>query len=71
MPKGNLVLLSLRIHLFLLSMSQPHFEANVKMKLTLSKVGTWSPLELPKTQSLITRPKTPCNEMFFISLESS
>ncbi len=34
-------------------MSQPHFEASVRMKLTLPKVGTWSPLGLPKTQSLI------------------
>jgi hypothetical protein len=29
-------------------MSQPHFEASVRMKLTLPKMGTWSPLGLPK-----------------------
>jgi hypothetical protein len=28
-------------------MSQPHFEASVKMRFTLPKVGTWSPLGLP------------------------
>jgi hypothetical protein len=35
------------------------------------KVGTYSPPGLPKTQSLITRVKTPCIEVFFILLESS
>jgi hypothetical protein len=35
-------------------LSQPHFEASVMMKLTLPKVGTWSPSGLLKTQSLIT-----------------
>jgi hypothetical protein len=39
--------------------SQPHFEASVRMKFTLPKVGTWSPLGLPKTQSLIVGVKTP------------
>jgi hypothetical protein len=29
-------------------LSQPHFEASVRMKLTLPKVGTWSPLGLSK-----------------------
>jgi len=38
--------------------SQPHFGLSVKMKLTLPKVGTWSPLGLPKTQSLIVGVKT-------------
>jgi hypothetical protein len=37
------------------TLSQPHFEAIVKMKLTFPKVGTWSPPGLPKTQSLIVR----------------
>jgi hypothetical protein len=41
-------------------LSQPHFEASVRMKLTFPKVGTWSPLGLPKTQSLIARVKQPC-----------
>jgi len=52
-------------------LSQPHFEASVKMKLTLPKVGTWSPLGLPKLQSSIVGVKTPHLEVFFISLERS
>ncbi len=52
-------------------LSQPHFEASVKMKLTLPKVGTWSPLGLPKTQSLIARVKTPCIEILIILLKRS
>jgi hypothetical protein len=51
--------------------SQPHFEASVRMKLTLPKVGTWSPSGLPKTQSLIVGVKTPCIEVFFIPFERS
>jgi hypothetical protein len=39
------------------------------MKLTLPKVGTWSPPGLPKIQSLIARAKTPRIEVFFIPLE--
>jgi len=50
-------------------MSQPHFEASVKMRLTLPKVGTWSPPGLPQLQSSIVEVKTPCLEMFFILLE--
>jgi len=53
------------------TMSQPHFEASVRMRLTLPKVGTWSPPRLPKFQSSIARVKTPCLEMFFIPLERS
>jgi hypothetical protein len=41
------------------------------MKLTLPKLGTWSPLGLPKTQSLIAGVKTPCIGVFLISLERS
>jgi len=52
-------------------LSQPHFGLSVRMKLTLPKVGTWSPLGLPKTQSLIAGVKTPCIGVFFIPLESS
>jgi hypothetical protein len=48
-----------------LPMSQPHFGLSVKMKLTLPKVGTWSPPGLPKTQSLIAGVKTPCIGVFF------
>ncbi len=29
-------------------LSQPHFGLSVRMKLTLPKVGTWSPPRLPK-----------------------
>ncbi len=35
------------------SLSQPHFEASVRMKFTLPKVGTWSLFGLLKTQSFI------------------
>jgi hypothetical protein len=51
--------------------SQPHFEASVRMKLTLPKVGFWSPPGLLKTQVLIAGVKTPCIEVFFIPLERS
>jgi hypothetical protein len=51
------------------ALSQPHFEASVRMKLTLPKVGTWSPPGLSKTQSLIAGVKTPRIEMFFTPLE--
>jgi hypothetical protein len=50
-------------------MSQPHFEASVKMRLTLPKMGTWSPSRLPQFQNSIVDVKTPCLEVFFISLE--
>jgi hypothetical protein len=50
-------------------MSQPHFEASVRMKLTFPKVGTWSPPGLPKTQSLIAGVQTPHIEVFFIPLK--
>jgi hypothetical protein len=44
---------------------------SVRMKLTLSKLGTWSPPGLPKLQSLISGVKTPRIGVFLISLESS
>jgi hypothetical protein len=50
-------------------LSQPHFEASVRMRLTLPKVGTWSPPGLPQLQSSIAEVKTPCLEVFFIPLE--
>jgi hypothetical protein len=50
---------------------QPHFEASVRMRLTLPKVGTWSPPGLPWLQSSIAEVKTPQLELFFIPLESS
>jgi hypothetical protein len=53
------------------SLSQPHFEANVRMRLTLPKVGTWSPPGLPRLQSSIAEVKTPWLEVFFIPLERS
>ncbi len=52
-------------------MSQPHFGLSVRMKLTLPKMGTWSPPGLPKTQSLIAGVKTPCIAVFSILLERS
>jgi hypothetical protein len=47
-----------------LGMSQPHFEASVRMKLALPKVGTWSPPKLPRLQSSIAGVKTPHLEVF-------
>jgi hypothetical protein len=52
-------------------LSQPHFGLSVRMKLTLPKVGTWSPSGLPKTQSSISGVKTPCIAVFFIPMERS
>jgi hypothetical protein len=52
-------------------LSQPHFGLSVRMKLTLPKVGTWSPSRLPKTQSSIAGVKTPCIGVFFIPLKRS
>jgi hypothetical protein len=52
-------------------MSQPHFGLSVKMKLTLPKVGTWSPPGLPKIQSSIAGVKTPLIGVFFIPFERS
>jgi hypothetical protein len=57
------------MHLYLLS--QPHFEVSVNMKLTLPKVGTWSPPGLPKFHSLNAKGKTSRLEVFFIPLEKS
>jgi hypothetical protein len=44
---------------------------SVRMKLTLPKLGTWSPPGLPQLQSSTTESKTPWFEMFFILLERS
>jgi hypothetical protein len=44
---------------------------SVRMKLTLPKLGTWSPPGLPKTQSLMAGVKTPCIRVFLVSLERS
>ncbi len=52
-------------------MSQPHFEASVRMRLTLPKVGTWSPPGLLRFQSSIVEGKTPRIEVFFIPFERS
>jgi hypothetical protein len=60
-----------KLCLSLMLMSQPHFEANVRMKLTFPKVGTWSLLRLLKIQSLNVGVKTPHIEVFFIPLEMS
>jgi hypothetical protein len=53
------------------SLSQPHFGQSVRMRLTLPKVGTWSPLGLPQLQSSTAEGKTPRLEVFFIPLERS
>jgi hypothetical protein len=50
---------------------QPHFGLSVRMKLTLPKVGTWSPPGLSKIQSSSSGVKTPHIEVFFIPLEGS
>jgi hypothetical protein len=52
-------------------LSQPHFEASVRMKFTLPKVGTWSLQGLLKIHSMIAGVKTPCIEVFFVPLERS
>jgi hypothetical protein len=52
-----------------LYLSQPHFEASVRMRLTLPKVRTWIPPGLPQFQSSTAEGKTPRLEVFFISLE--
>jgi hypothetical protein len=52
-------------------LSQPHFEASVRMKLALPKVGTWSPPGLLRLQSSIAGVKTHYLELFFIFLERS
>jgi hypothetical protein len=44
---------------------------SVRMKLTLPKLGTWSPPGLSKTQSLISGVKTPCIGLFLILLKRS
>jgi hypothetical protein len=54
-----------------LLLSQPHFEARVRMRLALPKVRTWSPPRLLKFQSSIAEVKTPRLEMFFIPLKRS
>jgi hypothetical protein len=53
------------------SLSQPHFEGNVRSPLTLPKMGLESPLGLPKTQRSIVGVKTPRLEVFFTPLERS
>jgi len=51
------------------NVSQPHFEASVRMRLAFPKVGTWSPPGLLQLQSSIVEVKTPCLEMFFTPLK--
>ncbi len=53
------------------SLSQPHFEGNVRSPLTLPKMGLGSPLGLSKIQNSIARVKTPRIEVFFIPLQRS
>ncbi len=49
--------------------SQPHFEASVRMRLTFPKVGTWSPSRFPQLQISMAEVKTPRLEVFFIPSE--
>jgi hypothetical protein len=51
--------------------SRPHFEVSVRMRLTLPKVGTWSPSGLPWLQSSIAGVKTLRFEVLFIPLKRS
>jgi hypothetical protein len=51
--------------------SQPHFGISVRMRLTLPKVGKWSPLGFPKILSSIAGVKSPCIWLYLVSLESS
>jgi hypothetical protein len=53
----------------IMKLSQPHFEANVRMRLTFPKVGTWSPPGLLQLQNSIAEIKTPRLDVFFILLE--
>jgi hypothetical protein len=59
------------MHVVVPPMSQPQFEVSVRMRLTLPKVGTWSPPGLPQLQSSIAEVKTPRLDAFFIRLERS
>jgi hypothetical protein len=52
-------------------MLQPHFGQSGRMRLTLPKVGTWSPPGLPQFQSSTAEGKTPRLDVFFIPLERS
>ncbi len=56
-------------HIISGNLSQLHFEASVRMRLTLPKAGTRSPLGLLQLQSSIVEVKTPGLEVFFIPLE--
>jgi hypothetical protein len=53
------------------SLLQPHFGLSVRVKPTFPKVGSWSPTRLPKIQSSSSKVKTPCVEVFFISMKRS
>jgi hypothetical protein len=52
-------------------LSQPHFGQVWGWSPTLAKLGIWSPPGLPNVQSSTVRPKTPCIEVFLMSLERS
>jgi hypothetical protein len=51
------------------TVSQPHFGQVWGCSPTLPKLGIWSPPGLPNVYSSIARPKTPCIEVFLVSLE--
>jgi hypothetical protein len=52
------------------NVSQPYFSKNVRMTLTLLKWGLGSPQDSPNFKVQLQGVKTPCIEVFFISLES-
>jgi len=54
-----------------ITLSQPHFGLNVRMKLTFPKMGTWNLSGLLKIQSLIVGVKTPPIGVFFILMDRS
>ncbi len=58
-------------YFFFFFVPQPHFGLSVRMRITLPKVGTWSPPGLLRLQSSIAEVKTPCLEVFFIPLKRS
>jgi hypothetical protein len=67
----DVVILVLLCLLFYSFLSQPHFEASVRMRLALPKSGNLESSGTLKTQSSIAGVKRPHLEVFFISLERS
>jgi hypothetical protein len=68
-PKTKTTLFSLVVLYVSCGVSQPHFEKNVRMKLT-PEMGTWESVRTPKTLELDLGVKTLRLKEFLISLES-